>query len=249
MSQVVLAIARSCAILAIVVVVFAPLERLFPVRRQRLFHPGWAIDVGWYFLNSLTLALLLGPPAALLAFAVHAALPAAVTGAAAGLPLWARMVLAVIVAEFGFYWGHRWSHEWPLLWRFHSVHHSATHLSFLANARAHPVDVVFTRLCGLVLLYATGLASAVGPHPSLLPAAIVFVSSLWSYFIHANLRWRFGRLEALISTPAFHHWHHRLAAHGAHNFAPMLPVLDRLFGTLHPPREWPAAYGVAAAQP
>ena len=67
------------------------------------------------------------------------------------------MLAAVVVGEIGFYWGHRWSHETGWLWRFHAVHHSATHVNFLVNSRAHPVDIVFTRACGLVLPYATGL--------------------------------------------------------------------------------------------
>ena len=114
---------------------------------------------------------LLGPPVALIAVIIHAVLPASLTGAAAGLPLWARMIAAMVVGEIGFYWGHRWSHEIPLLWRFHAVHHSAEHVNFLVNTRAHPVDMVFTRLCGLTLLYATGLASPVGPNPSSYPRA------------------------------------------------------------------------------
>jgi Fatty acid hydroxylase superfamily len=144
---------RACVWLALLIAVFGPLERVFSVRPAAFFQKGWLVNLGWYFINSLTPIFLLGPPAVLLAWAVHAVLPTSFTGAA-NLPLWARMVAAMIVGEIGFYWGHRWSHEIPLLWRFHAVHHSATHVNFLVNTRAHPVDILFTRLCGLALLYA-----------------------------------------------------------------------------------------------
>ena len=67
------------------------------------------------------------------------------------------------------------------LWRFHAVHHSAEHVNFLVNTRGHPVDVIFTRLCGLTLLYATGPASpgrsepVAGAH-----AGVVHRLALWS---------------------------------------------------------------------
>jgi sterol desaturase/sphingolipid hydroxylase (fatty acid hydroxylase superfamily) len=235
--------------LAIMLAVFAPLEHFFAVRPAKLLHKGWATNLGWYFLNSLVPIFLLGPPSALIAWGIHAVLPAAVTGAAAALPLWARMVGAMVVGEIGFYWGHRWSHEIPLLWRFHAVHHSAEHISFLVNTRAHPVDMVFTRLCGLVLLYATGLASPVGPHPALIPALVLFIGSMWSFFIHANLRWRLGPLEEVISSPAFHHWHHTRDDHRDHNYSSMLPFMDRVFGTFYLPRAWPAVYGIDQPMP
>lgn len=247
----VLQVVRLSVWLVLLTAVFAPLERFFSVRPAKLFRAGWATDLGWYFANSgLTPIFLLGPASAVIAVTIHAILPAGFTGAAAALPLWARMAAAMVVGEIGFYWGHRWSHEISLLWRFHAIHHSAEHVNFLVNTRAHPVDMVFTRLCGLVLLYACGLASPVGPHPTLVPALVLFVGSMWSFFIHANLRWRLGPFEELISSPAFHHWHHTRNDHKDHNYAAMLPFMDRVFGTFHlPRREWPAEYGIDAAMP
>jgi sterol desaturase/sphingolipid hydroxylase (fatty acid hydroxylase superfamily) len=242
-------ILASAVSLAAVITIFVPLEALFAVRKARLFYRGWSLNLGWYFVNALAPILLLGPPVALIAWAVNTALPVSFTGAAAVLPLWARMALAMIVGEFGFYWGHRWSHEWPLLWRFHAVHHSAEHIGFLVNTRAHPVDMVFTRLCGLALLYATGLASPVGPNPTLIPAIVLFVGSMWSFFIHANVRWRLGPLEEVLSSPAFHHWHHTRDDHKDHNYASMLPVMDRVFGTFYLPKAWPTAYGTGTYVP
>jgi len=240
---------RSGLVLVLLIALFVPLEHLFAVRKGGMFARGWATNLGWYFVSALAAAVLLAPPLALLAWGARTLLPASLTGAAGALPLWARMIAALAVGEIGFYWGHRWSHMWPLLWRFHAVHHSATHLTFLVNTRAHPVDMVFTRLCGMVLLYATGLANVVGPHPTLGPAAVLFISSIWSYFIHANLRWRLGPLEEVIATPAFHHWHHTFEDHKDHNFAAMLPVFDRLFGTFYLPKAWPAEYGTPTPMP
>jgi len=117
------------------------------------------------------------------------------------------------------------------------------------NTRTHPVDSIFTRLCGLGLLYATGLASPVGADPTLVPALVLFVGSLWSYFIHANIRVRLGPLEDLLSSPAFHHWHHTRDDHVDRNYASMLPIYDRLFGTFYLPKHWPAEYGTDTPMP
>jgi sterol desaturase/sphingolipid hydroxylase (fatty acid hydroxylase superfamily) len=235
--------ARMLFWLVVLTAVFVPLERVFAVKPTTLFAKGWGTNLVWYFVNGLVPVLLLGPPVALIALVTHAIVPASFTSAVAALPLWARMVAAMVVGEVGFYWGHRWTHEIPFLWRFHAVHHSAEHVNYLVNTRSHPVDGAFTRLCGLLLLYVTGLASPVGPHPTLIPATVLLVGSLWSYFIHANLRVRLGPLEELISSPAFHHWHHTREDHRDHNYASMLPFMDRVFGTFYLPRAWPGEYG------
>lgn len=229
--------------LVLLVIVFVPLERLFALHPARLLRPQVATDLGYFFVSSLVPGLLLGVPMAVVAWAVHAVMPAGLQTWASDLPLAARLGASLVVGEIGFYWGHRLAHSVPLLWRFHAVHHSAEHLDWLVNTRAHPVDMVFTRLCGLVPLYALGLAQPLSGRVDLVPLIVVIAGTFWGFFIHANLRVRFGWLEHLVATPAFHHWHHSRRDHVDRNFASMLPWVDRLFGTHHLPREWPTEYG------
>ena len=237
---------RLAVWLALLIAVFVPLERWFALRTGKVWRAGMATDLGYYFLSSFVPALLLGVPMALVAAGVHAVVPPSYYAAVATLPTWSKIALGLVVGEIGFYWAHRLTHSSPLLWRFHAVHHSAEHLDFLVNTRAHPVDMVFTRLCGLVPLYALGLAGP-GAGGASVPALVIVIGTFWGFFIHANLRWRLGPLEWLVATPAFHHWHHTRHEHIDRNFASMLPVLDRIFGTHHLPREWPAEYGTDTA--
>lgn len=158
------------------------------------------------------------------------------------MPLWVRLALGLVVADIGAYWGHRFSHEWPLLWRFHALHHSAEHIDFLVNGCAHPVDLVWVRMWGLVPLYILGIGN-VGPAGSLVPVVVTLFGVVMGFFVHANVRWRFLPLEWLVATPAFHHWHHTRNDHIDHNYAATFPLIDKLFGSLHLPRHFSAEYG------
>jgi sterol desaturase/sphingolipid hydroxylase (fatty acid hydroxylase superfamily) len=155
-----------------------------------------------------------------------------------------------VVGEFGFYSGHRWSHAIPFLWRFHVIHHSATAVDWLTSTRGHPVDIIFTRLCGFGLVYLAGLAQVGAATGSLVVSLAAIFTTLWGFFIHANLKWRMGWLEAVVSTPAFHRWHHTNDEHRDHNYASTLPIYDRLFGTLYLPRSATApVHGSDTAMP
>jgi sterol desaturase/sphingolipid hydroxylase (fatty acid hydroxylase superfamily) len=235
---------RLCVWLVLLVAILVPLERIFSLHPQKTFRRGFLPDLAYYFLNGLLPKLLLVVPVAAGAWALHFLVPAGVRTYMAAMPLGVRFPASLIVGEIGYYWGHRWSHEIPFLWRFHAVHHSAEELDWLVNTRAHPVDLVFTRLCGFVPMYVLGLVRPGGGSLDVVTSLVILTGTMWGFFIHSNLRWRFGPLEWLFSTPAFHHWHHTSEAPLNRNFAPMLPWVDRIFGTYYQPAEWPSRYGV-----
>lgn len=220
--------------------IFVPLEALFPLVRRRFWQRRgvWA-DLAHFFISgalrkflTLVFAYVL---ITLLGFLVW---PPLQQGLAA-LPRAAQFVIALIVFEVGAYWGHRWAHTVPFLWRFHAVHHSSEHLDWLAASRVHPVDQTFIRLCGILPVYLLGFTQATF-------GFLIAVDGLIAIFIHANLRLRFGWLERLIATPAYHHWHHANAGPETQNknFGGLLPLVDALFGTLYLPDRLPRKYGI-----
>jgi sterol desaturase/sphingolipid hydroxylase (fatty acid hydroxylase superfamily) len=95
-------------------------------------------------------------------------------------------------------------------------------------------------------VYLLGLAQTTGARFDPTVALLMIIGTLWTFFIHANVRCRLGPLEWLVSSPAFHHWHHTNDEHRDRNFASIFPVIDRVFGTAWLPRHWPPVYGIDA---
>lgn len=234
--------------LALLTALFVPLERWFGQPRGALPRRELRHNLLYYFISSAVPIVLLSMPIALLAVVTRLLMPEPFLSAMQALPGVVRIALGFVVVEVGCYWGHRLSHELPWLWRFHALHHSTERMHFLANTRQHPVDMIITRLFGLVPLFMLGLA---GPSldGSTTPAALLVLGTLWGFFIHADLRWRFGALEWLITTPAYHHWHHSRHDHINRNYAATLPIVDWVFGTHYLPRHWPEQLGSDTPQP
>lgn len=238
---------RLCIWLVLLMAIFVPIERVFAKNPQKVFRKEFVTDLGYYFLNNLLPKLLLLLPLSLIAMAMHYLAPSGLYRWVADMPVWVRFALALIVGELGSYWGHRWMHEIPVLWRFHAVHHSAEEMDWLVNTRAHPLDMVFTRLCGLVPVYLLGLAQPTGKTVDWVPFLYGLFGTVWSFVIHANVRWRFGWLELCVSSPAFHHWHHTRDGpkYIDKNYAAIFPWVDKLFGTFYLPKKaWPTTYGI-----
>ena len=230
--------------LILLVSIFVPLERLLALHPAKIWRKQVGVDLAWYFINSLLPAAILAIPLAILAKALLNLNPLGFYSVVAAWPIWVKMLVALFVNDIGAYWGHRATHAFPILWRFHAVHHSAEHMDWLVNTRAHPFDMVFTRLSGLAPVYLLGLAQTKGNHFDAAVAAVTIVGTIWSFFIHSNIRVRLGALEWLISTPAFHHWHHTNDQHRNRNFAAIFPIIDKVFGTSWLPKTWPPHYGI-----
>lgn len=234
--------------LVLLVIIFVPLEQLFAQRPNKILRPQIGLDLCYYVLSSLLPAILLSIPLAIMALFIQWVVPSGFHAMMQGLPIWLALLIGLITADIGSYWGHRLSHEIPFLWKFHSIHHSSEHLDFLSNGRAHPLDLIWVRLWGYFPLYLLGLGSA-GAEGSLIPVIVSLVGTIASFFVHANVRFRFGFLEWLISSPAFHHWHHTKFEHINRNYAANFPWIDRLFGTHYLPDKFPDDYGIDEPMP
>ena len=208
-----------------------PLEVLWPVRRGASWRSG-AMCIVFLAGNALLLNDLVAPALHALGVALHVVdTPPAVL---------ARVVAAVLLGDLVSYWIHRAMHRVPGLWPIHAVHHTPTHLDWVQAWRQHPVDIVLEALAvgipGLCL--GVDLSALTG---------WTLVRRVWTSFLHANVRWRFGWLEFVVATPVFHHGHHAATgADAAGNFAGSFPLFDIAFGTWCRPRGFPARTGLPA---
>lgn len=230
-----------------IALIFVPAERFWYAHKQRVARPGLRQDIALYFLGGVIPPVFSALVATACVWLALKVLPPAYFDWLRQWPIALQVVVALVLGEVTYYWAHRLAHEVPWLWRFHAIHHSPVQMDWLVNTRAHPVDLVFTHVLSAIPLLFLGLKLPAGPAVGSTLVGLVVFQTVWSFFIHSNCRLRLGPLEQLITTPAFHHWHHANDDKSVQdkNYAAVFPWMDRVFGSYHLPSDrLPASYGV-----
>lgn len=211
-------------------IALAGIETLLPRRdrsqtRTKRWVTNWAISI----LNSGTLQIM---AVALPALAVGASLDAHVMGWGLfnqiSAPLWIEILLAILIFDFAIWLQHLITHKVPILWRLHRVHHADRDIDVTTAIRFHPVEIAFSMVLKIGLVYLLG--------PAVL--AIVLFEILLNgtaMFNHANIKLPLA-LDAIVRkvlvTPDMHRVHHSIHRneHDS-NYGFSLSIWDRLFGT------------------
>ena len=141
---------------------------------------------------------------------------------------WAGLVFDLILMDLWIYGWHRANHVFRVLWRFHEVHHLDETLDASTALRFHFGEVFNSSLvrAAVIFLLAVPLTSVL---------AFETLVAMASIFHHSNVRLPATLERALswaIVTPSIHWVHHHAArADTDSNYATVLSLWDRLFGS------------------
>jgi len=139
---------------------------------------------------------------------------------------WAAIFL---LEDLTYYWFHRIAHERRFWWASHVNHHSSQHYNLSTALRQ-------TWTGGLAGTWALWLPLAFLGFPPAMIAIQKGVSLIYQFWIHTEAIGRMPRwFEAVFNTPSHHRVHHaRNPVYLDRNYAGILIVWDKLFGTFQP---------------
>ena len=140
-------------------------------------------------------------------------------------PGWIAWCVLFVAQDLLYYVFHRASHRVRWLWAAHVVHHSSERLNLSTAFRQslmYPAAGMWVFWIPLALL---------GFTPEQV-VAIVLVNLAFQFFVHTQAIRKLGWLEYVLNTPSMHRVHHaRNARYIDRNFAGVLAIWDRLFGS------------------
>ena len=146
-------------------------------------------------------------------------------------------VLLMIAQDFCYYWFHRASHRVRWMWAAHVVHHSSENMNFSTAFRQslmYPFAGMWVFWLPLVIL---------GFDPNWVVFVVLLNLGL-QFFVHTQAVRKLGPLEWLFNTPSHHRVHHgRNPQYIDKNYAGILIIWDKLFGTFVPEEET-GIYGI-----
>ncbi|MES2034846.1 MAG: sterol desaturase family protein [Pseudomonadota bacterium] len=153
--------------------------------------------------------------------------------------IWAWLAI-FLLEDLTYYWFHRLSHERRFWWASHVNHHSSQHYNLATALR----QTWSGGLAGTWLLWLP--LSLLGFPPAMI-AIQKGISLVYQYWVHTEAIRRLPRwFEAVFNTPSHHRVHHaRNARYLDANYAGILIIWDRLFGTFVPEDDAePCRYGL-----
>jgi sterol desaturase/sphingolipid hydroxylase (fatty acid hydroxylase superfamily) len=144
---------------------------------------------------------------------------------------------ALLLLDLWTYVLHRAYHRVPLMWRLHAPHHFDAHLDVTSAVRFHIGEILWSSILRLIPLLTFGIPLEVNA----LFGAILTGSAL---FHHSNLRMPpvvERALSWVIVTPSIHWVHHHAVQRDTDsNYASILSIWDRMFGSRSTTERWPA---------
>ncbi len=150
-----------------------------------------------------------------------------------GASTWA---LAILGKDLGYWFFHWFSHRTRFGWAAHSVHHQSEDYNLAVALRQSWFAGLYAWVFYLPL-------AVLGVPPTLYVIASS-LNLLYQFWIHTRLVRSLGPLEWVLNTPSHHRVHHGCdAKYLDRNYAGMLILWDRLFGTFQKEEEEPR-YGV-----
>jgi alkylglycerol monooxygenase len=145
-------------------------------------------------------------------------------------------ITAFVLVDFAYYWFHRASHRVNFIWATHVVHHQSEEYNLTVALRQSWIQGLFSMVFYLPL--------AILGIPLEVALGAIALNTIGQFWFHTRAIRRLGFLELVLNTPSHHRVHHgRNPKYLDKNYAGVLIVWDRLFGTFVPEEEEPV-YGI-----
>lgn len=153
---------------------------------------------------------------------------------------WITIFSCILLADLAYYWEHRMMHRIGIGWATHTVHHSSEHFNMSVAYRFGPLDAILPIIFSIPIVM-------LGFDPILVLLSEVFVQ-VFQTLLHTEIIGKLTKpVEFIFNTPSHHRVHHGSnRQYWDKNYAGILIIWDRMFGTFEPEVE-KVNYGISEA--
>lgn len=145
-------------------------------------------------------------------------------------------ITAFLLVDCLYYWFHRSSHRISFIWAAHIVHHQSEELNLAVALRQSWLQGLFSMVFYFPL--------AILGFPLEVTVTAMALNTIGQFWFHTRMIGKLGPLEWVLNTPSHHRVHHgRNPNYLDKNYAGVLIIWDRLFGTFTSEEEAPV-YGI-----